>query len=270
MDYIVINKLKTKKKMKTVFYIIIGDSHYHGCRTDEFIKSFKKFHPDIDLVVFGQKEIDETFATNPKLNFYNSKPTFAKKLYNDYDLVVNIDADHLVFSRMDEILAGDYDVAIPTNFNSWLNSGIGTNTFANTCGVFSSNVLVPYEKYIQGGLIASTSKLFWDQYEYASLNYSDLFGNKENDVLNLLCHMLPYKVKVLEGHWEYTHSDFDCYYGCASLGRENQIVVNSNRLELDGKPVKAYHFARGGNNKPHPSELFSQEVVNFIYETIVV
>ena len=76
--------------MKTVFYIIIGDSHYHGCRTDEFIKSFKTFHPDINLVVFGQKEIDETFANNPKLNFYNSKPTFAKKLYNDYDLVVNI------------------------------------------------------------------------------------------------------------------------------------------------------------------------------------
>jgi hypothetical protein len=255
--------------MKTVFYIIIGDSHYHGCRTDEFIKSFKTFHPDIDLVVFGQKEIDETFATNPKLNFYNSKPTFAKKLYNDYDLVVNIDADHLVFGRMDEILVGDYDVAIPTNFNSWLNSGIGTNTFANTCGVFSSNVLIPYEKYIQGGLIASTSKLFWDQYEYASLNFSDLFGNKENDVLNLLCHMLPFNVKVLEGHYEYTHSDFNCYYGCSSLGRENQIVVNDNKLELDGKPVKAYHFARGGNNKPHPAELFSKEVVDFIYNNIV-
>lgn len=256
--------------MKTVFYIIIGDSHYHGCRTDEFIKSFKTFHPDIDLVVFGQKEIDETFATNPKLNFYNSKPTFAKKLYNDYDLVVNIDADHLVFERMTEILKGDYEVAIPTNYNSWLNSGIGTNTFANTCGVFSSNTLIPYEKYIQGGLIASTSKQFWDQYEYASLNYSDLFGNKENDILNLLCHMLPYNVKVLEGHFEYTHPDFNCYYGCSSLGRENQIVVNNNRLELDGKPVKAYHFARGGKNKPHPNELFSQDVVNFIYKNIVI
>ena len=47
--------------------------------------------------------------------------------------------------------------------------------------------------------------------------------------------MLPYNVKVLEGHFEYTHPDFNCYYGCASLGRENQIVVNNNRLELDGK-----------------------------------
>ncbi len=63
--------------------------------------------------------------------------------------------------------------------------------------------------------------------------------------------------------------DFNCYYGCASLGRESQIVVNNDRLELDGKPVKAYHFARGGITKPHPTELFSQEVVNFIYQNIV-
>ena len=96
--------------MKTVFFTIISDSHYHGCRTDDFIKSFKKFHPDIDLVIFGQSDIDEMFASRPELNFYNSKATFAKKLYNDYDLVVNIDADHLIFDRLDEILLGDYDL----------------------------------------------------------------------------------------------------------------------------------------------------------------
>jgi hypothetical protein len=267
MDYIV---TKTKSSMKTVFYTIIGDSHYHGCRTDEFIKSFKRWHPDIDLVVFGQKEINETFATNPKLNFYNAKPTFAKKLYNDYELVVNIDSDFLIFERLTEILEGDYDVAAGANYNAWLNSGIGTNTFANTCGVFSSNVLIPYELYLQGGLVASTSKVFWDQYEYASLNYSDVFGNKENDILNILSYMLPYNVKVLDGHYDYRHEEFKCYYNCASLGREDSIIVNNDRLELDGKPVKAYHFARGGSNKPHPKELFRPDVVDFIYKNIVV
>jgi hypothetical protein len=190
-------------------------------------------------------------------------------LYNDYDLIVNIDSDHLIFDRLEEILVGDYDVAVPTNYNAWLNSAIGTNTFANTCGIFSSNTLIPYERYIQGGLIASTSKMFWDQYEYASLHYSDLFGNKENDILNLICHMLPYNIKVLEGHWEYTNSEFNCYYGCSSLARESQIVINNGKLELDGKPVKAYHFARGGVNKPHPKELFNQAVVDFIYESIL-
>jgi hypothetical protein len=255
--------------MKTVFFTIISSSHYRGCRTDEFIKSFKKFHPDIDLVVFGDEEIQTVFSKDKRLNFYNCKATFAKLLYNDYNLVVNIDADHLVFDRMDEILGGDYDVAIPANFNSLLNSGIGINSFANACGVFSSNVLVPYEKYIQGGLIASTSKLFWDQYEYASLNYSDLFGNKENDVLNLLCHMLPYKVKVLEGHWEYTHSDFNCYYGCSSLGRERDAIIDNEQIKLDGKPIKAYHFARASINKIPIDYLFNQDVCSFIRNKIL-
>jgi hypothetical protein len=262
--------------MKTVFFTIIGDSHYAGCRTDEFIKSFKHFHPDIDLVLFRQNDIDETFSKDSRINFYNSKATFAKKLYNDYELVVNIDADHLILGPLNEILEGNYDVSIPANYNALVNCGIGTNTYAFNpyvdadLNVFSKNTLIPFEKYIQGGLIASTSKLFWDQYEYASLNYSHLFGNKENDVLNILCHMLPYDIKVLEGHWEYTNSDFNCYYGCSSLGRENQIVVNNGKLELDGKPVKAYHFARGGNNKPHPTELFTTEVVDFIYKNILI
>jgi hypothetical protein len=255
--------------MKTVFYTIIGDSHYKGCRTDEFISSFKNFHPDIDLVVFGEQEIRETFATDSRLNFYNSKATFAKKLYNDYDLVVNIDADHLIFDRLDEILLGDYDVAIPSNYNVWLNSGLGTNTFATGVGVFSSDELIPFHQYIQGGLIASTSKLFWDQYENASLKFSDRFGNKENDILNIICHFLPYKLKVLEGHFEFENENFSCWYGCSSLGREGEFVVSDNKIRLDNKIVKAYHFARGGSVKPHPTELFSNEVCNFIYGNIV-
>jgi hypothetical protein len=269
--------------MKTAFYTIISDSHYHGCRTDEFIKSFKKFHPDIDLFVFGQKQINETFNTNTKLNFHNSKAAFAKKIYNDYDLVVNIDADHLILGSLTEILQGDYDVAVPSNYNVSINSSIVVNSVSSVAGIFQSNNLIPFWKYIQGGLIASTSKNFWDVYEYASLNYSSLFGNRENDILNILCYMLPYNVKILEGHFEYrdefekvpfymgnyAHSNFTCYYGCASLGRENQMVVKNNAIELDGKPVKAYHFAHAGIQKTHPNQLFSKNVVDFIYQTIL-
>lgn len=255
--------------MKTVFYTIIGDSHYHGCRTDEFIKSFKYFHPDIDLVVFGQSEIDKTFASDRRLNFYNSKATFAKKLYNDYDLVVNIDADHIILDRMIEILDGDYEVAFPSNYNVWLNSGLRTSTFATGHGDFHSSELIPYERYIQGGLIASRSKKFWEDYEYASINFSHLFGNKENDVLNILCHMLPYKTKVLEGHFEFNNELFTCWYGCSSLGREGEIVLHGDKVMLDNKPVRAYHFARGGMNKIHPRELFKDEVCNLIYHKIL-
>jgi hypothetical protein len=253
--------------LKTAFYTIVGDSHYAGCRTDEFIASFKKFHPDIDLFVFGQKEIDETFGANPNLNFYNSKASFAKKIYNDYELVVNIDADHLIFDRLEEILVGDYGVAAPANYNSYMNTGIGTYTFANQ--EFSKNTLVSHEGYIQGGLIASTSKEFWDDYEFACLKWSKLFGNKENDILNIMCHMLPYNFKFLDGHYDYRNEEFLCYYGCASLGREKEMTVSDGKVFLNNKPVKAYHFARAGKNKPHPDELFQREVNDFIYKGIL-
>jgi len=263
--------------MKTVFFTIISDSHYHGCRTDDFIKSFKKFHPDIDLVIFGQSDIDEMFASRPELNFYNSKASFAKKLYNDYDLVVNIDADHLIFGRLDSILEGDYDVAAPSNYNAWINCSLETLTMCRgqvvPPSVLSSGntdtILVPENKYFQGGLIASTSKLFWDQYENACIKFSHFFGHYENDILNIVCHMLPYKVKVLEGDFIYTNPNFNSYYGCSSLGRENQVVVNNGRLELDGKPFKAYHFARGGRNKPTVAQLFTQEVDEFVKRNVL-
>lgn len=256
--------------MKAVFYTIISDSHYHGCRTDDFIRSFKKFHPDVDLVVFGQSEINRLFSRNPNLNFYNAKASFAKELYNDYDLVVNIDADHIILGRLDEILDGDYDVAAPANYNCWLNSGIKVSTFTNIHNNIKEDVLVPFEKYLQGGLVASTSKQFWDAYEHASLKVAHLLGHKENDVLNLLTLLLPYKFKILDGDFVYTSPTFKSYYNCASLNREKQMKVEEDKITLDGKQVKCYHFARGGIQKPAYKDLFSDEVVKFIQEKILV
>lgn len=255
--------------MKTVFFTIISDSHYHGCRTDDFIKSFKRYHPDIDLVIFGQKEIDETFSLDHRVNFYNAKGTFAKKLYNDYELVVNIDADHIILDRMTEILEADYDVACPSNFNTWLNSGIRTQTHATGYGAISDKWLVHMDRYLQGGLIASTSKLFWDQYAHASIQTWEQFGHKENDVLNIMMTMLPYKLKVLDGDYVFSSPGFSCYYNCASLARERQMYIEDGKVWLDGKQVKCYHFARGGSVKPSYESLFSPEVVNFIKEKVL-
>jgi hypothetical protein len=254
--------------MRTVFFTIISSSHYEGCRTDEFIKSFKKFHPDIDLILFQDTEIQKVFQEDKRLNFYNSKAAFAKLLYNDYDLVVNIDADHLIFDRLEEILIGDYDVAAPANYNNEINVKISI-TCDSSHGHISSNDFVSYEKYIQGGLIASTSKQFWDQYYEASIRYSHLLGNKENDVLNIICHMLPYKFKILDGDWIYTSEKFNCYYGCTSLGRERQAIIDNEKIKLDGKPIKAYHFARAGNVKVPIHYLFNHDVCSFINNKIL-
>jgi len=253
-----------KAQMKTVFYTIISNSHYAGCRTDEFIESFKHFHPDIDLVVFRQEEIDYHFGRNEHLNFYNCKAYFAKLLYNQYDLVVNIDADHLILGKLDSILAADYDVACPANYNVFSNASLKIVSTGNNVTNFVSEL-----RYYQGGLIASTSKHFWDAYDYASMKHSHYLHYKENDVLNLILTLCDYKVKYLDGEANFNSNEFHSYYGCASLGQEHLAVVDNGEIKINGKPVKAYHFAKAGINKPPVSSLFSKAINQFIYSTII-
>ena len=107
--------------MKTVFFSIVDDNVYYPSGTHIFINSFKRFHPDIDLVVFRQDMIDKVFKEK-NINFYQAKPTFAKLLCDEYDLVVNIDCDHVITGRLEEILKGDYDIGCPWNFNDYENA----------------------------------------------------------------------------------------------------------------------------------------------------
>ena len=90
------------------FFTIVDDNLYYPIGTHIMINSFKRFHPDIDLIVFRQNTVDEIFAKEG-INFYQAKPTFAKLLVNDYKRVVNCDADHIFLGRADAIIDGKYD-----------------------------------------------------------------------------------------------------------------------------------------------------------------
>lgn len=234
--------------MKTVFFSIVSDNWYLPSRTYDFIISFKHFHPEIDLKIFREPQIQEVFATDSRLNYYNSKATFAKLLYNDYDLVVWIDTDHLIFGRLDSILNGTYIAAAPANYNKYQNSSIRG---------------IGEKFYFNGGIIASSNKVFWNLYEYHSLTTAMEFTHKDNDVLNIFFDNLKY----LDGSNDFNSPEFKEYYGCASLGQEKDITIVNNRPEINGKPVKAYHFAKGDKNKPHPRTLFNDSVINWINET---
>ena len=255
-------------KMKTVFYAILSDDFrdsiidYTG-----FYRSFKCFHPDIDLVTFGTTEIQKLFNEKPWLNYCNCKASFAKLLYNDYDLVVNVDADFYFFDRCIEILEGDYDVAAAANFNELQNVSILPRVVK---GVQIPEVSLI--QYIQGGLIASTSKKFWDEYEETSKYLADSLPLMENDVLNILWYSKnDYKLKVLDGDLDFRSPNFKQYYNCASLARERQIIVQNDRLLLDNKPVRSYHVARGNAGrrpKERPHQLFSPDVVRWFNQKV--
>lgn len=251
--------------MKTVFFTWITDNYRNtNIDFDSFYKSFKYFHPDIDLIIFDSKIISQLFQYKPWLKNTNCKASFARLLYNDYDLVVNVDADFYFFDRCYEILEADYDIAACSNYNVVQNVSLNKQILSGV-----SIEYVDEQHYIQGGLIASPNKTFWDEYEYLSMILSDQLPVYENDVLNIIWHSNKYKTKILDGDYTYISPNFKCYYNCSSLGRIDKCVVQNDRVFLDNKPMRSYHVAHGWENvKPRVNQLFPKEVSDWFYSKI--
>lgn len=210
--------------MKKVVFTAVEDRLYYPEGTHIFINSFKKFHPDIDLVVFRQDTVDKLFPEKG-INWYQAKPFFAELLMDKYDLVVNMDADHVVTGRMTEVFDNvDYDVAMPWNYNDYENAA-----FEN----------ITEKMYLQAGMVASTSRKFWLKWQEMNKDAMN-YLRKENDTVNLLIYneMPELKLKILDEKKD--------YYGCKALGREPEFYIENDKLMCRGEQILAYHFARGG------------------------
>lgn len=210
--------------MKTCFYTIVDDKYYYQVGTHKMINSFKRFHPDIDLVVFRQDMIDYIFNKHG-LNFYNCKPTFAKLLTDQYDRIINIDADYVITGRMTEILDTDWEVGGAWNYNDYENTSVEN---------------VDEKMFIQAGMVGSTKKEFWDVWERENKKAMK-YKCKENDILSLIWYNDPVVSKMKRLIWDKDKG----YLGCKSLGREKEMEMDGDKLMLRGEEVKAYHHAKG-------------------------
>jgi len=210
--------------MKKICFVPVDDKRYFLEGTPIMINSFKRFHPDIELAIIRQNTVDRLFREKG-VDWYNAKPYFAELFFNNYDLVVNMDADHVIAGRMTEIFDNvDYDVAGPLNFNDYENVSVEN---------------VTEKMYIQGGMIASTKKEFWLKWQEMNIN-ARKYRCRENDVMNLVIYnaVPELKLKIVD-------KDKD-YYGCKSLGREPEFYIENDKLMCRGEQVLAYHYARGG------------------------
>ena len=213
------------KKEKVVFFTVADDSYFYPVGTHKFINSFLYFHPDIDLVVFRQDVINKVFKQG--LNFYNARPTFAKLLVKDYDLVVGVDADTVVLSKLDGILADDYEVGCATNYNDYEN-----RTVEN----------VSEKEFVQAGLVASRNPKFWDVWEEMNKEKDAMkYECKENDILSLIWKN-DYRIQGMKK--KIFDKDKD-YYGCKSLGREGEFRLDRETIKCRGEKVFCYHHAKG-------------------------
>jgi hypothetical protein len=209
--------------MKKCAFTAVDDRLYYSEGTPLFINSFKKFHPDIDLIVFRQDTIDKLFKEKD-INWYMAKPYFAELLEDKYDLIVNMDADHIILDRMTEVFDKvDYEVALPWNYNDYENA-----SFEN----------ITEKMYVQCGMVASTQKGFWEVWRDRNKRAME-YLRKENDIVNLVVYDKAYdfKLKILDKKKD--------YYGCKSLGREPEFYIKKGKTMCRKQQVVAYHFARG-------------------------
>lgn len=234
---------------KVVFFNFVSDDRYVQVGTPKCINSFKRFHPDIDFVVFRQKEIDEVFRRKG-INFFNAKPTFAKLLMDKYDLVVNIDADTVVLDRLDSVLAEDYDIGAAWNFNDYENRVVHN---------------VSEDMFLQAGLVGSRNKEFWSIWEEANRDAMK-YVCRENDILCLVWYNHPVLTQLRRKVYDKEIPD---YYGCKSLNREKEFTVRDGKVWCRDGIVKAYHHAKGCNALPklqYERMGFSPDVVNYMNE----
>ena len=254
--------------MTTCFYTVCDTLLQQGLPNSRnldfqgFVNSFKRFHPEIELKIFNQHDMAEH-----GVNYYNSKPTFGRILSEQYDLVVNLDADHYIMARLDEILDGGYDVACPANFNQTDNL-VGIKVSSGITGEANKEWLVNEVEFLQGGLIASPNKDFWRHYEYATQQHYKKFHCFENDILNLVAYLYPYKVKVLDGHCDYRNPEHNCWYGCSIINKEPNAYIQDGKVMLEGKQIKCYHFGHGSAKRTY-TDIFSPDVSEFIKTNII-
>lgn len=246
---------------KTVVFTIADDNNLKLYK--QFEKSFKHFHPDTELVLFGQEQINET--NDPEI-FYRAKPYFAKFLFEQgYERVIGADCDQLVLGSLDFLFtADDFDIGTVLNFNP---------TDVKNYGAISVAGIPPVE-YYNNGLVIMRNAEFVNK--WLDLCYHPHFQNyqfREQDFLNILAHYGGYSVRCFDN--EDGINNYAAWHGLLSKGEGERMVVRDKKVILpaqeNGYPlkdveIKMYHWA-GGNTDPSKGNYklcFSEEVIEYI------
>ena len=239
------------KKQKVCAYVVADSNNMKFY--ENLKKTWEKTNPDIELRLFGEKEIKEQ---NDPHFFYRATPVLGRELLKEYDTVIKIDADSLVFSDLSHTWDGDFDLAVVQNSNP---------REAQKLEVKLWN-LHPLQ-YVNAGYVVMKSKKFVEHWykQCFSPNFT-AYRYREQDLLNILIFYGNYKVKFLD--------IADKFHGLASKGYEPEMVLEKGKIILkstdewatDGdKEICITHFAGGNDpNKGKYKTMYSSKVAKHI------
>jgi hypothetical protein len=226
------------------------------------LTSFYKFHPDIPLYVFTNKDIQKEIEKYPQeiRSFYYLNPVMSKVLSDEYEKVVHIDADCIVTDRLAEVIDGDYEVATVRN----------NHDFGGACNgpPETFNGMIDWKVYANCGLIASSNKKFWDRWIELNIKNANKFRQHEQDIVNYLLHKTnEFSNKLLDP------IESDVYYGLSNAyGKDTlwdswkDIEVINESLYLNNKKIKILHNAGGFVEKLNIDKLFNDKTAKYLKE----
>jgi hypothetical protein len=227
--------------MKTIVFVPCDASEKNQCFVKQFITSFKKFHPDVEIRVFDNPNPQD------KDFWYRAKPLIACQLFDEgYELVIGADADQIVLGSLSDILEDteDFDV-----------------------GVVLNDPMYPIQVWdiqpiVNCGLVVLKSKEFAEHWR--RLCFTEHFPNyqfREQDLLNILkSDYFNYKVKYLETKKIY--GECGKPFWIQATMEEGKVIIPT---QFGPKQLCMYHS--GGGNTPDKGNYkirFQPEVVKYI------
>lgn len=243
--------------MKVIAFTIADDKNM--VHAEKMINSFHKFHPDIEVKIYGAKDVGE------QKNYYRATPLFAKELIKDYDLVLKLDSDQIITGNLDYLFEEEYDVGTVINFNR-----VDTKTYGIVT-VFN----IPPQQYMNCGLVAMRSEKFIKHWwRLCTAPVFDTLQYREQDLLNLIIHYGDYQVECFD--YPNKTKGYSAWHGLISKGEYSKMIMRDGKLVLpksedrypeQEKEIKVLHSAGGGHEKKIGDSYrvyFNDEVIKYI------
>lgn len=228
--------------MKQIIAVPCDSSDKNRIFYEQFEKSLRHFHPDIELRRFDNPNPNDTDF------WYRATPVIANKLFEEgYERIIKCDVDQIVLGSLDEIIndVGDYDVGVVLNDPN-----------------YPIQVWDMKWPYFNNGLVVMQSKEFVKHWE--RLCFTNHFPNyqyREQDFLNMLCSdYFNYRSKILDDNKVY--GEWAKPYWAQTSMEDGKVM-----LPTTDKPRQLCMYHSGGGNEPGKGNFrirFPEEVVKYI------
>mgnify|MGYP001598676315 CR=1 FL=1 len=249
------------KTNKTFWYTVASDDQHLKEEVPKFMKSFKKFHPNIDLNVITLNDL-RAMSPSPYYDYsFKLTPLTLMNVMKDYDCAVRLDSDQIVLGNLEHVIDGDFDVAVVQNSNprDW------KNHYELTGQRLTLYDIDPLD-YVNCGFVVVKSKRFVSHWwELINRGFFQNYQFREQDMLNLLTYYFPYKVKYLDRVGNKWHGLISKLYTPHMILRDGKVILPPTEWNKEEKEIVCYHYAGGGGaTKGKYKLLFNDEVADYI------